>query len=384
MKLANILITLALAAGPFALHGEEDEKTETVVAVEVGKVVKTTLRAYVTAYGYVEPESATAERAAAAVRVTAPVAGMVTDARAVEGQRVEKGALLFRLDDRVARANFEKARQGVEKARRSADKWREVEKFAALALKREQALVAQDASSQKKLEEVQQQLATARAELAAGAAELAVAEAELAAAETQLKLLQVEAPLAGTLLRVNVRAGETVDPSTVLAEMVDLERVVAALNVPAPSAGALKVGQAAEIFTENNAQPVAAGAVTYLSPAVDAKTGTVLTRVAVPRNQGLRPGQLVRVRIVSEERAGRLAVPRAAVYTDHDGQSTLSLVEGNVAKQKVVKVGLRDGDWVEVEGEGVTDGATVVTLGSYALPKETKVRVLNAAKEGAK
>ena len=48
------------------------------------------------------------------------------------------------------------------------------------------------------------------------------------------------------------------------------------------------------------------------------------------------------------------------------------------------KVGLRDGNLVEVEGEGIAEGVTVVTLGSYALPQETKVRILNAPKEEAK
>jgi len=117
---------------------------------------------------------------------------------------------------------------------------------------------------------------------------------------------------------------------------------------------------------------------------VDAKTATTLVRVAGAAETGLRPGQFVHVRIVTDERAGKLAVPREAVYTDPDGQSTLSIVEGNMAKQKTVKAGLRDGDLVEVEGEGVSEGATVVTLGSYALPKETKVRILSSAKEGVK
>ena len=85
---------------------------------------------------------------------------------------------------------------------------------------------------------------------------------------------------------------------------------------------------------------------------------------------------MVVARIVIEERRDRLAVPRASVYTDHDGQSTLSIVEGGVARRKVVKVGLRDGALVEVAGEGVGEGATVVTTGSYALPEETKVRIL--------
>lgn len=72
----------------------------------------------------------------------------------------------------------------------------------------------------------------------------------------------------------------------------------------------------------------------------------------------------------------RLAVPSAAIYTDHDGRSTLSVVDGDVAKQRSVTVGLRDGDLVEVDGEGLVEGTTVVTVGSYALPAETKVRIL--------
>jgi multidrug efflux pump subunit AcrA (membrane-fusion protein) len=98
----------------------------------------------------------------------------------------------------------------------------------------------------------------------------------------------------------------------------------------------------------------------------------------------LRSGQFVHVRIITEERFGKLAVPREAVYTDHDGQSTLSIVEGEVAKQKTVKAGLRDGGLVEVEGEGVSEGVTVVTLGSYALPKETRIRILSTGREEAR
>lgn len=71
-------------------------------------------------------------------------------------------------------------------------------------------------------------------------------------------------------------------------------------------------------------------------------------------------------------------MPRESVYTDYGGQSTLSIVEGDTAKKKVVKAGLRDGNLVEVEGEGLSEGATVVTLGSYALPEETKIRILEA------
>jgi len=146
------VVAIALGVGgPDLVRGGDEEKTETIVAVEVGKVVKTTLRAYVIAYGTVEPAPAGAGQEVASVRITPAVSGVVTVANAVEGQRVEKGALLFQLDDRVARANLERARQAARKARQMADKWREAEKFAALALKREQALLEKDGTSRKKI-----------------------------------------------------------------------------------------------------------------------------------------------------------------------------------------------------------------------------------------
>lgn len=39
-----------------------------------------------------------------------------------------------------------------------------------------------------------------------------------------------------------------------------------------------------------------------------------------------------------------------------------------------VKTGLRDGQLIEVEGKGISEGMTVITTGSYALPNHTKIR----------
>ena len=141
-------------------------------------------------------------------------------------------------------------------------------------------------------------------------------------------------------------------------------------------------GQSQQLLDE---QPLAAGTVQFVSPVVTAATDTVLVRLALPKASGLRPGKFAAVRIATEERAGKLAVPHESVVTDSEGHTTISIVEGEVAKQKAVQVGLRDGDLVEISGEGINEGATVVTVGSYGLPKETKVRIAApAAKEAAK
>ena len=56
-------------------------------------------------------------------------------------------------------------------------------------------------------------------------------------------------------------------------------------------------------------------------------------------------------------------------------QPLIAVVEGDNALQRPVKAGLRDGGLVEVEGDGLKEGDTVVTVGAYGLPKATKVKI---------
>jgi len=356
------LALIGLAAGAVVFTGckpgesAEEGKTATEVAVQVAKVARVTLRARVDAYGTVEPEPAGGGKPAGAAALSAPAVGVVMAVPVKEGERVKAGAVVVRLDDRIALAQLDKAKHALA--------------FAEQQMARQNKLKAGEGTSEKALQEAAQQLAAAKA--------------ELAAAQGQLALVQLASPLDGIVARINVQPGQTVEPNTVVTEVVDPGRLVVTASVPAAEAAALKPGQAAELIADRSSANAARGTVLFVSPQVDAKTATTLVRVAVAAETGLRPGQFVHVRIVTDERAGKLAVPREAVYTDPDGQSTLSIVEGNMAKQKTVKAGLRDGDLVEVEGEGVSEGATVVTLGSYALPKETKVRILSSAKEGVK
>jgi multidrug efflux pump subunit AcrA (membrane-fusion protein) len=107
---------------------------------------------------------------------------------------------------------------------------------------------------------------------------------------------------------------------------------------------------------------------------VDPKTGAVPVRLTLPEDCGLRPGQFVRARITTEELHDRLAVPRESVVKADDLRVTY-VVDGDKAVQMPVKTGLRDGNLIEVEAEGLKEGDTIVTVGAYGLPKETKVKI---------
>jgi len=345
-------ILLCLGAMPVA--AEEEEKVLTEVAVHVSKITRATLRGYVTAYGMVEPEPASAGKTAASTRLATPVAGVVAEANYVEGQHVEKGAVLFQLDSRVADVAVEKAKVSVE--------------FAEKALARQKKLLEAEGTSQKLVQESEQQLNAARH--------------ELANAQAQRALLNITAPLSGTVVRVNVKPGEAVDLTTVLADLMDLARLVVTANIPSAELSALKTGQPVELSVghaagaDGSATPaIPNGTLNFIGAQVDPKNDTALVRIAVPANTSLRPGQFVSVRIVSKERRDRLAVPVESIVKTDD-ESMIAIVEGDKAVQRPVKAGLRDGGLVEIESEGLKEGMIVVTKGAYGLPKETKVRVL--------
>ena len=315
-------------AGDDAMQGEP----ATDVAVHVAKIQRTTLRAYVTAYGVVEPEPA-GERPAAAANVAPSVPGVVRETKTVEGQHVGKGDVLFQLDSRAADV--------------AAD-------FAGKTVERERQLMKIQGTSEQALQNAEQQLDAAR---------------------VQQALLQVRSPLAGTVTRVNVKPGEAVDLTTVMAVVVDLDRLVVRANVPSAELTALKVGQPAEVMVEHAASPVG-GELDFVSPQVDSRTGTAEVRMKLPSGSSLRPGQFVTVRIVSEEHPDRLAVPVESVVKNEEGANVIAIVDGDTATQKPVTTGLRDRGLIEIEAEGLQSDMTVVTEGAYGLPPETKVRVI--------
>ena len=338
-KLLFVVVFLSMAAvmtwlvwiRPATQPGEE-KKPDADVPVHVTKITRNTLRGYVTAYGIVEPE------ASASARVASAVPGVVSAVNCVEGQTVEKGALLFQLDASVVEVAVN---------------------FAEKTVERQQRLARVDGTSQKALQEAEQSRAAARAQLA---------------------LMQIRSPLAGVVIKVNTRAGEAADLTTVLAEVMDPGRLVVNGNVSSADLMVIKAGQSAELMTSDSTNVVSTSLI-YVSPQVDPRTGAGLARVSVPANGGLRPGQFIRVRIVSEEHKDCLVVPVASVAKDATGGSFLALVDGDRAVLKPVKLGLRDQNLVEVEGEGLEVDKTVVTEGSYGLiitqQFATKIRVVN-------
>jgi membrane fusion protein (multidrug efflux system) len=351
-RITTALIMLAVAAVAALLilkglgrkTGEEGEEVVTDVAVHVGQIVRATLHRYVTAYGTVEPEPPGEGKTAAGAFISAPVGGIMAEILCSEGRPVERGMILFRLDTRLAEVAVARAQKALD--------------FAEQVYERQKKLLAADGTSQKAYQEAELQLNSARN--------------DLATAQTELSLLEIKAPLAGTVVRINARLGQSVEPNAVLAEVIALDRLVVTAHVPSRESGLLKPGQKVELGSGSPAS----GELTVVGKDIDPKTDTVLIRASLPAGAGFEPGQFLKIRIVAEEHRDVLAVPEESVVPGPDGKTVLIMVEAGKAVPKPVRAGLHDGGLAEVEGEGLKEGSVIVTTDAYNITGETKIHIV--------
>ena len=328
--IAGGLAALGAALGAYALRShravpapsrEPTASTHSVLSVQVGELKRITLHRYVTGYGVVAPAPATRHRPAAAAEIAAPVTGVVTRVSITAGQRVRRGELLVELNSGST-----------------------TEAYAAQEVTRLKRLYAEHNASQKALQ----------------------------SAEAQLALLRVTAPLSGTVVNVNVKAGTSVDASTVLAEVIDLDRLVVRTSIPEMDAAELKKGDALHVL---GASPLTT-TLAYVSPTLNSSDGTVMAWASLPPHSGLRSGQFVRLRIITATARDALVAPSESVIRNAVGAlGVLSVVRGQEAIRVPVTTGLREGGWVQVSGPGLAPGTRVVTVGAYGLPARTAIQI---------
>ena len=351
MKLKYCLVMMltfcAMLAGR-AVWAEE-EQIDTEVAVETAKIIKTSLHRYVMAYGLVEPQPVTHLKSAASSRISVPVTAILAQVYCEEGGHVNKGEVLFELDSRSSEALIAKAEVAAA--------------FAEKNFARKQQLSAGDNISRKLYDEAEQLVQTARR--------------DLLNARVQRELLQIKAPFSGTVTAIHYKVGEAVNPGMVLAELVDLERLDIAVHIPSPEAAELHLGQPVTIMPDVKSGIVAtsatSGQVTFIGSQIDPLTDTVLLRASLNADSGLRLGQFLRVRIQVGERLERLAVPLESLVSKA-GVAMIAVVEADSATLQTVTPGWRDGNLVEVAGENLREGLTIVSRGAYGLPQHTRIR----------
>jgi cobalt-zinc-cadmium efflux system membrane fusion protein len=163
--------------------------------------------------------------------------------------------------------------------------------------------------------------------------------------------------------------GEVVSSTPPQFTVADLSRLWVMLDVRQEDMAKLRKGQPIT-FHPDGALPdgAAKGTVSWISTEVDDKTRTVRVRAEVENPEGqLRARSFGTGRIIIAEEPNALAVPSAALQWK--GTDPLVFVQQNGGlsfERRLVRIGIRDGDYIEVQ-EGIRPGEIVATTGSHML-----------------
>ncbi|WP_309665067.1 efflux RND transporter periplasmic adaptor subunit [Tabrizicola sp.] len=198
----------------------------------------------------------------------------------------------------------------------------------------------------------------ARQTLAAAKAQLDLSEAQLENVDLQLARTEVRAPVAGKIVERNARIGGIATASGQAMFVIVRD---AALELRADIAESdllrLKVGQKAVLHAAGT-DAALTGTIWLVEPTIDATTRLGRARIAIDDPEMLRSGMFVEAEILVDERKA-VSVPVTAVGSDQSGTTVMRVKDGLVERVEV-KIGIRDGSFVEIL-EGLAEGDTVVS-----------------------
>jgi membrane fusion protein, multidrug efflux system len=293
--------------------------------------------------------------------VRAELSAAVVQTYAEVGQRVGRGAILARLDDRAIRDSYLSAQTAVTTAQNNYT-------VAARELSRAQTLAKAGAIADRDVE-------YARNAAAAASAQLANARAVYANAAKQLSYTQIRAPFAGVVSQRQVSAGDVVSPGGAMFTVVNPASMRLEASVPANQLSSVRVGLPVEFSVTGYPGRLFAGRITRVSPTADPATRQVGIVATIP-NAGntLVGGLFAEGRVASETRTAPVA-PAAAV--DERGLRPVAMRIKNGRVERVeVQLGIRDeaSEILEIR-MGLTPGDTVLLGAARGVSPGTPITV---------
>ena len=300
-------------------------------------------------------------QAAREADVRAEITGTVVQSLADNGQTVQRGQLLARIDDTAIRDQWLSARSLVTSAQNAANVARRDEE-------RTQRLAEAGAVAERDVDAAQQ------ARIAADA-QLGDARARLSLAQRQLDNTQVRAPFAGMVSERAASAGDVMQPGSAMFTIVDPSSMRLEASVPAEALTSLRVGDPVEFTVNAYPDRTFTGRVERINPSADPSTRQVRIYVAIPNVGGrLVAGLFAEGRVATDAR-NAVVVPRNAVDARGIRPAVVRVKNGR-AERIEVELGLEDDATERVEiRTGLAVGDTVLVGAALGVTPGSQVRV---------
>ncbi len=294
--------------------------------------------------------------------VKAKVAGEVLEVTVREGQSVQRGDILARIDIKNLKAQYDSQSASLEKAHADLSIAKTNRDNSALML--EQHFISKNGYD------------SANSTFQAAAASVRVAEAQARLAQIGLDDAVVRAPIAGIVSRRMTQPGEKVSPDSPLLSIVDLGKLELEAPAPASEIPSVKIGQLAHFRVGGFGDRVFEGRVERVNPVTEDGSRSIKLYLAVDNADGaLKGGMFAQGQLVLDKTEPAPAIPVAAVRSDAGVTYVLTVEDGKLARHPVI-LGLHteDESLVEVR-EGLQPGARIIVAKIDALKPGTAVVV---------
>ena len=211
-------------------------------------------------------------------------------------------------------------------------------------------------------------------------------QSQVDAAQLTLSYARVTAPISGRLGLKQADLGNVVNPGDAngIVTITQTEPINAVFSVPEAALPQinrqLQAGKSLPVqaWDRERTTRLADGTVRLLDNAIDTATGTIRMKAVFANKDGaLFPNQFVNITLQIDMLRGVLSVPGTAVQRGSQGTYVYAVNEGGKVAQRLVTLGITDGDRVSVTGD-VRVGEQVVTDGADRLRDGAQVQVIDA------
>lgn len=324
-------IAAALYYGSDMVGGEQQKQGGGGVSVETYRVEARPLDVSIDAVGTLVANEM--------VTLRPEIAGKITDVLFTEGTPVKKGDPLFKIDDRMARAELKQAESNLQLARLNNDRFRK--------------LSSTGAATKLRYDEAR--------------AELGVSQANADLARTRVEYMTITAPFDGVVGLRSVSPGEYVQVGQELANFVSYDPMKVNFTIPETQASQLAVNQAIDLTVEAVPGKKFQGIVYALDPQLDVNGRAVQLRATIPNADNmLKPGFFARIQLIVARKEGALTVPESAIVPQGNVKQVFIVDAESKAQLVPVELGERLAGTVEVIS-GLQAGDIVVTSGQIKL-----------------
>ncbi len=382
-----VLLVVGKRAGWFGDSGNVKE-------VEITKTEPLDITETVAATGKIQPE--------VEVKLSSEVSGEIIELPIKEGQSVEKGDLLVKINPDIYQSNLQRMQAGLQNMRANYNQAQANLKQAEADYNRNKTLFEKGVISQAEWDAVVSNYEVAQAAKESAYYNMQSGAASVTEARDNLARTTIYAPMSGTISRLDAELGERVVGTqqmagTEILRVANLANMEVEVDVNENDIVKVEVGDSTIVEVDAYLRREFKGLVTEISNSADSQLTTdqvtnfkVKVRILEesyddllegrPENYSpFRPGMTATVDIITNKRENIIGVPISAIVVKSDTTSNgnsrvkpggemieaVFVKENDEAKLRVVETGIQDGSHIEIT-TGLEEGEEVIT-GPYTL-----------------